>query len=835
MSNRRTFHPSNSFVKKLTGRAAFLAALVCGLGSTGEIRHSIAQDRLPSAKADVGQNMPVLKSNVIPLEFDNRLLFIIPRESVDDNRMGAKAIYDLEPPALLTARFGEDDQLPWWAHEIEIDPNGTVKVRVNVLLRDQNLLDAAAAHVRMADSERLKVRSQEKNGGQPLEVVVQPLAVHWIRVEFMDLASEDRDPLAFGAADVSRTPREKELWLQMEPGALEQIAQLQRKNRLGVRVWYSYPNIAMVRASVINVTNTEMRDYLNAWLKNRNLNGEGEIFQHDIDDLNRFVRVRMWSRIIAEDPKAASLLVNNISALGNAACEPASLVPFVTGLSQSEQQKLAEHLGALPWFKSDSQSRETVDETGKSKGEGLGFGQVVEGKGGNKAFSIGGKTVFNLSKEEVETTLKRTGVVMQESKSEQGWMISHVQKYKLKKHAIEVGQSYSAEVSVGVGSVDGVFNGEPYRLTPISNDMLAKWSNELIMNVGRIEQARQPVRQGFGACRDGRDALKQLIEQLESLRGLTDKINVLEVAIDSLNEKASAAARLEGKKAGIQEAPGLLVPHHEPIDSDEAKDMARRCPGQVASMLASLETMLADVNADVRTKRNTVKTLRRELLDMIDDLDNLTTQLISSFENCEATELEHRIRSAYPQKPSFSERQLTSEIEKELAQRAELREKLHQMLTSWADAEVKLLSTKTEPAGHFLTAETILMGRLDAEKNINWLEGKREGLDEFKSWYTSTSAALHDAGEAKDIDNWFNATHLAGTQNAINGAKAAYAETKPLQKLEQLHALRLATDSELAKLKQTAATIKSQLRDLEKTENSLEVKVARLQSVVSSK
>lgn len=809
----------------------FAAIAVGSAGSLTNCPERIAfSQEVSGTPAARGANLPQPKSKTLGMIYRNRKLLIVPDESA---MPGASEVYFVEPPLFLVARSDGAQSLPAWMLRVREMENGMLRVLVKVVIEDRNLLDAAEMHVRVSELDQLKLRSQQRNSGQPLQIAMRSLPVSKIRIEFVDLSNES-EVIAFGEADVSRTRQEREIWIQMEPGVLQKIIHLHNDGLLGMCPWYSYPGIAMSRAAIVNMGKAEILDRLKAFLASKNLTGDGDVKQTDIDEFIRSVRGNVWSKIVATDPTPAGFLVNNATQLTTSVFEPASLVPFQTGLGQADQVKLAEHLGALGWLKTSADTWESVDEQMRSVGTGSSVGGSVAGSIGTATKSVGVQLGFTSSKEQVEATLKRLGLQMQRSNTHQGWEPAFVQKFKVKQGNVEREMGFAAEVSIGMGPVNGFFNGEPFAIEQFSPEAVREWSGEYINTLGTIERSRQPVQNGFSAANYGNAAIMELVSQIQTLRTIADKVDELKGAMDGLNDKLKASAKVEGKIAGIRESLGPLVGHHLGIDEEEARDMQGRGQGQVGAMVGPLEKLLTDANAESRVKQAAHKNLHRELADMIEAHAKVMVEMIARFNVEDSMELAKRIREAFPTNPTFAQKKIITEVQGLLEKRETLRTEIASLLNNWKDQEQQAIHTdKASPGSVQKSVEIIDTGN-GVESRSAWLIGKKEGLQEFGVWYCGTSGSVHDSGEAKDIENWWNGSHIQNAQRDIDTESSAVNAKDLAGSRKRLADMCQATEGHLESLKQTGQRLKEAARNLSKVESDLDQATARLLTSISN-
>lgn len=792
-----------------------------------------AEPGAPLSEPLLNRELADARKSTIPLNYRGRYLLIQRDSTIDKAVPPGTARYFLEPPLFFLPTTDGTLGLPQWIQSLEYDADGTAKIEVAVVLKDQHLLDAAAGLIRTADLSYLQQCAREQNHSKPMQVLVETLPVSVIRLDLVDLSGKKGDILASGEIEVSRTAEQKSVWMHLAPATLQRVLELTKKGRLGVRPYYSYPNVQMSKAEIKNFGQSEIRDRLNAWLKHRNLTGEGDITQQDIDNFIRETHGYIGSRIIAESPTAANFLVNNITTLTSQLFEPASQVPFVTGNSQMDEQKLAEHLGALGWTRSSGSTWESVLERTDSQGSSRGLNAGVSGQVGDGSKGVGVKLGFGSTNEQVTATLQRTGLLMQQLDNRQGWMASKIQKYRVKSYQTGSEISYAASVSVGLGAVNGFFNGEAFPVEQFQRDDVARWSHEFLQTTLKIEQERAPIAGSFTASKESVAALEHLVELAKDLRTLVNTLNDLKASETSGDEKRKAIAELNGKIDGVREALGLLVGCHRPIDEEEAGDMAGRGAGRVGELVVALDKSRGDLKNDLRTLENAAKLIEVTIAEMLEEQVLAMEAALAAFHGDDAMELESRIRNLFPGQPSYTQTRIIESAAELLRQRAELRGQIAQQLQGLQELQVEIIGGGEKP-GHIAASLKILAGLQGAEQTLSYRQGKQAGLREFGDWYTGTTAAVHDAGDAKKIAHWWNSSHMVNAQNAINAAAHDLAALKlPERRAAFDKHVQDATDTAV-EFKKRVSDLQKSARRLDKLETMLELAVGQLQVTLTA-
>ncbi len=752
----------------IVGIAGFLYAIEPRqtLPTTEPPRNVASQPNTSAPTVDLGRNMPSSQTATLSLNYRGRLFVIQRDETVGGPSQHGTARYLMEPALFFTPAPQPVETLPKWIHKIDTEADGTLKSKVSVKLKDSNLLDAAAALIVSADDSYLMHAAKERNQGRPLTVVVDTLPLSRFRIELIDLGQPNDVPLAAAEADVSRVAAEADLWFDLSPATLQRITHLHQRDRLGVRPSYSFPNTVLSRARIANFGQTGLRDKLNSFLKNRNLTGNGDVTQNDVSDFLRDVQTEINSDLTGVSAESVALLVNPILSQVTQLFDPVQSVPFLLGTNTADEQKFAEALGALGWVKTSDNTFESVLERSQSNGKSSGASAGVEGQLGDGKKGVGVKLGFANTDEQIAATLQRTSILMQQAATQQGWMASRVEKYKVRDHGVELTSRYTGQVAIGLGEVNGLIPAGVNSIQLFLPEGMATWSRGFQEGLKNIRDTQEAVANGSVASKSAIESVVRLNQSVKGLPTLLATLDRYKTAMTSRDEKGKCFSYLDGKIDGTREALTLLVNRHRAIDGEEAADMAGRGPGHVNHIVAGDDNTRKAFKEELAVLITACETLRTELNDQHKSLVTRSTETGTAIELAANDGLDAQIQSLFPANPSFAQQTRISAISTLLIERAELRKQLFSRLISLNLLLSKLVSDG-DNKGIVLRAVQRIDARLGVENRHSYFRGKEVGLSEVKEWYCNTSARLHDKEEAEDLRNWFNGEHLRNAARDI--------------------------------------------------------------------
>ncbi|WP_406700587.1 hypothetical protein V5E97_17455 [Singulisphaera sp. Ch08] len=752
-----------------------------------------------------------------------RELYFYRDKSPEAARVSNHFRYFIDPTLDPIAPESPPAGFPRWVTDVRYVGEDEVRFLMRLRLISDELRDTARTTLSVAEADQLsalvasgrEASATPKRAEQPT-ISVEKLPISSLRIDLLDRT--DRSVLASGSAETVGLGDDVDLWFVVNRAGLARLLETDARGDLALRPTYSYFNRPMAEAVQINAAELSLEDELATVLGTRQWTEGVQVAQWTRDKFVRAAEAKIRSKLVASHPQAAALVVNHATLLAGTLMQRVGAVPFEQFVNSPafDREAMARHLYPHGFERIDAQSDDKtvefrhIDRSATSVEGGLSVAVPISGAKLGVNFGAG------KVQEVIDSTYRKTGILLQHSDKTGGYRPAMIDVYRVVADSHRVSLASTAEVMVGLDSVEGVFGGTPFNLAELTPEVIRE-------SLAQTEASyRGPVsllRRMNESSRIARAELTRLAERIDGSQQAIEELGGLSLKARSAVEAQAAKAGERAKNAGFEVAythagDHIYCKHRDTFDKDEAfrtlgwfnttiKDAKLIELGNRSSKLdaeyATIEASTRDAEALLSSKASDLSNCNEEIIAILDRAYKTDTSLAM----CEL-------------KSTRASRQFSSaqEAARELAGR---RNKAYQAM----DARIRERQIAVDVAINAdLTAFRNYAEFPDHLKALGIRLGELAGREVVYSAWVEHVRDKHDEGEAGHLRGW-STTELANfaskwmvdqAQRNVDGIPALKAESAKSDTAYQ---------AQVTKLKAIDIKVKVQVEDLVRLEDDL--------------